>query len=60
MTKNRWVDRPRDSSLILTYHQRPKRNTAKKERKITEVKRALQSTKWNRTPKVEKPEWNTV
>ena len=21
MTKKRWVDRPRDSSLILTYHQ---------------------------------------
>ena len=56
MTKKRWVDRSRDSSLILTYHQphrvsqdigkksyfknRPKRNTGKKERKITEVKRA--------------------
>ena len=31
-----------------------KRHAGKKERKITEVKRALQSTKENRTPKVEK------
>ena len=36
------------------FKNRPKRNTGKKERKITEVKRALQSTKENRTPKVEK------
>ena len=34
--------------------KRPKRNTGKKERIITEVKRALQSTKENRTPKEEK------
>ena len=32
---------------------RPKRNTGKQESKITEIKRALQSTKENRTPKVE-------
>ena len=31
-----------------------KRNTGKQERKIKEVKRALQSTKDNRTPKVKK------
>ena len=31
-----------------------KRNTGKQERKIKEVKRALQSTKENRTPKVKK------
>ena len=65
MTKKRsWVDRSRDSSLILTYHQphwvtsghrfKKIKKTGKKERKITEVKRALQSTKENRTPKVEK------
>ena len=72
-TKKRWVDRSRDSSWILTYHQphritsghwlknknnkkRPKRNTGKQESKITEVKRALQSTKENSG----KAEWNTV
>ena len=47
MTKKRWVDQSRDSSLILTYNQppqdigkknykkkkRPKRNTGKIERK---------------------------
>ena len=66
MNKKRWVDRSRDSSLILTYHQpprvtsgfflknRPKRNIGKTERKITKVKPALQSTKENSTPKVEK------
>ena len=35
-------------------NKRPKRNTGKKESKITEVKRTLQSTTQNRTPKAEK------
>ena len=69
MTKKRWVDGSRDGSLILTYHQphrftsghwfkkkkkKKKNNTGKEESKITEVKRALQSTTENRIPKVEK------
>ena len=40
--------------LRTLVKKQTKRNTGKKERKITEVKRALQSTKENRTPKVEK------
>ena len=41
--------------LRTLVKKQTKRNTGKKERKITEVKRALQSTTVNRTPKVEKP-----
>ena len=53
MTEKRWVDRSRDSSLILMYHQphrvtaghwfkkkkkkRQRERTGKKERKMTEV-----------------------
>ncbi len=36
------------------FKKQTKRNTGKQERKIKEVKRALQSTKENRTPKVKK------
>ena len=39
-------------TLVKTKNK-PKRNTGKQESKITEIKRALQSTKENRTPKVE-------
>ena len=41
-------------TLAKNFLNRPETKTGKKERKITEVERALQSTKENRTPKVEK------
>ena len=43
-------------TLVKTKNKtknRPKRNTGEQESKITEIKRALQSTKENRTPEVE-------
>ena len=44
-------------TLVKKYiKKRPKRNIRKKESKITEIKKALQSTKGNS----EKVEWNTV
>ena len=41
-------------TLAIFFLNRPETKTGKKERKITEVERALQSTKENRTPEVEK------
>ena len=41
--------------VCIYIYKRPKRNTGKKESKITEVKRTMQNTTENRTPKVEKP-----